>query len=533
MFQQMLSSVPSQIGSHLAISSISVEFAGHKQSYGGVEQAFAGSRTARKGLCVVFQGMTQAGVAGLDAAGLRECAGHCAVAIWRRSGQKSQRTFCHCCMHTYAGCMIGSPKVCPSILPLPPAFVYMYSCSSFLTCLSRHSKCMSVYIYINTHSLGPFILSGTGNEDKVRECMNRAKNSMQSILQLSELPNLAADPNELEELDIMRHSPLQDEEQLHRAVQVDGNVETRQALPRWLSRRIERSISKWTDEHSARMDKIDERMHIGKNLTPAMQSKFERWNQDRGSCQFLFSKKRQCQITSIRSDANVRKMENELLSVQVAFSTDPSELLLKASNGEAKRLVLLRGTPCQDGAVPSFLDQKPSQAELQTIWTEENEQEEPEAEGDAEIDGHADQEEAMLEEDRADNLEVTGEFMADSSEEEIVRETVPSGFTRVKSFFHREAYKKLASQGLTEIPPLTGCLLAYHTTTRCWQGYFPGCHTGLTMTWGGRSKRTESEAIIGVILKILECHVAQSPKDKLWQKQLEKVRLAQATVCNL
>lgn len=299
---------------------------------------------------------------------------------------------------------------------------------------------------------------------------------------------------------------------------------------------IERSISKWVDEHNSWMQKIDARMILGKNLTPTMQKGFDKWNRERASCNMLFSRKKQAQVHSIRSNMELSKMERELFSVHVAFSMEPHELQLKASNGDARRLILIKGAPSENGCVPVFLDQKPHEADLrQAMEVEQLEGSEDEADIEDQadvqgVDGFQDEQDALLEMDRFQEEDTGVEVLADTSDEDMVKETVTTMHTRVKSFFHREAFKKLSDRGLTELPCMPGVLISYHSTSRSWQGYFPGCHEGLSMTWGGRTLRSESEALIRVIKKILQCYVDKFPKDKLWNKQLEKVKLAEASV---
>ncbi|CAK9054369.1 Malate dehydrogenase 2 [Durusdinium trenchii] len=289
-----------------------------------------------------------------------------------------------------------------------------------------------------------------GDEQKVKDLMKRAKNSMQSLLDLNKLPDLNPGAKELADLEALRSTPLQNEVQLHWAVQDQEDVETRQALPRWVAQPIERKVSRWVDEHEAWMQKIEDRAQLGKNLAPSQQKSFEKWNQENGTCNFLFSKKKQAQIHHIRTNADVTKMAADLFSVQVVLSIDPQELLLKGSNGDAKRLVLLKGSPHQDDCIPGFLDQKPSESALQEALRFHEEDPDEDLE-EADIDGQADEEEALLAAD-----ECLAEVLADSSEEETVQELIPTGYSRVKTFMHRDAYKRLAERGARTSVDSTG-----------------------------------------------------------------------------
>ncbi|CAK9036997.1 unnamed protein product [Durusdinium trenchii] len=373
-----------------------------------------------------------------------------------------------------------------------------------------------------------------GDEERVKSLMQRAKSSMQAILELSVLPKMSTDPDEGAELERLRREPLHGEEQLHWAVQCGDDVQSRQALPSWLSNPIERSISKWVEEHNSWMQKIDARMMIGKNLTATTQKNFEKWSHERASCNLLFSRKKQAPVHSIRSHTELSRMEKDLFSVHVAFSMDPQELQLRASNGDSQRLLLLKGAPSKDGCVPGFLNQKPNDSDLQQAMQEEEQEPGSEHESGMEDDrGFQDEQEALLEQDNSQERGEDVEVLADTSDEEAVKQTVSTIHTRVKSFFHRPAYKALADRGLVDLPCMSGVLLSYHSTSRCWQGYYPGCHQRLSMTWGGRTLRSEAEALIRVLIGVVRCYTDQFPKDKLWRKQLEKLQLAEASVGTL
>ena len=51
----------------------------------------------------------------------------------------------------------------------------------------------------------------------------------------------------------------------------------------------------------------------------------------------------------------------------------------------------------------------------------------------------------------------------------------------------------------------------------------------MSCVWGGKTKRTEEEAILRAIRGVLESHLHAQPKDKLWAKQLAKLKEAEAT----
>jgi len=100
---------------------------------------------------------------------------------------------------------------------------------------------------------------------------------------------------------------------------------------------------------------------------------------------------------------------------------------------------------------------------------------------------------------------------------------------KLKTFNFRPAYKKLEELNLVALPRhVTGCWLAYHSTSQQWHASYPGVSCGLTATWGSGSKRTEPEAIMKVVKAAVTAHVTAFPKDKLWVSQLQRIKDAEA-----
>lgn len=359
---------------------------------------------------------------------------------------------------------------------------------------------------------------------------------MDAILQLDDLPKMETNRGEEAELSSLRTTPLPGEKTVFWAIQDGANVDSRRVLPQWLSQPIERAISRWVEESHSWNAKIDARMALGKPLAPSMQTAYEKWCTDRGSCNLLFSKAKKSVIHAIRSNADANKMRQDLFSILIQFSEDRERLLVRAANGASQRLVLLQGEAAAESGVPDILDQRPTAEQVEQVLGQQ-EEEDVEDTASAGSQNEHDEEALKIDEEHA-NLEEEMQFqnnlqeiMADSSEEEVVQATVSGQHSRVKSFHHREAYRKLQELGLADIPSvMPGVFLGCHATTRTWQGFFPDEHTGLSATWGGSTGRTEPEALLRVVTRLLECHCGLFPRDKMWRQQLQKVQDAAATV---
>lgn len=190
----------------------------------------------------------------------------------------------------------------------------------------------------------------------------------------------------------------------------------------------------------------------------------------------------------------------------------------------------MQGEPNAESEVPNILDQRPTAQQVQDALDHQLEEDVDETvcseDGYDETALELQEQHAQLEQEM--DLE---EIMAESSEEELLQEAFAGKHKRVKTFQHREAYRKLQDRGLVDIPSvIPGVFLGCHGTSRAWQGWLPDFHSGLSYTWGGATGRTEPEALLRVIQSLLECHCKRFPKDKLWPLQLEKVQHAAATV---
>ena len=115
------------------------------------------------------------------------------------------------------------------------------------------------------------------------------------------------------------------------------------------------------------------------------------------------------------------------------------------------------------------------------------------------------------------------ERWAFSREEEGLGAFMPTTFVRVKSFFHRPAYRRLHELGLASLPPGHGIRIPYHQGSRTWTGYFNQSSAGTCFTHGGSTKRSECEALILCIRCILQKYTNTFPRDAAWKAQLDKV----------
>lgn len=349
---------------------------------------------------------------------------------------------------------------------------------------------------------------------------------MQSLLQLSELPEMKTSAEDAETLDAKRKTPMPNERQLSWAVQVGDEESSRRPLPDWVSRPFERRISEWTTERKKWTAKIDERAAQGHALTPANERKYQQFLESKSRCQLLFSKKNAKVVHKLKNNAELKRMSGDLVSVEVIMAERAEDLRIKVGNGEEQRLVLLRGEPVAVDELPPMLAEAGASAEVaQAVLQGSGEDSESEADADV-------QEQKAMEE-KENEIDCHEEVLLLSGDEEYLPELemATSNMSRVKNFFHREAFRKLETQGLTQIPP--GCVISYHKSTRTWQGYFEGKSIGLSSTHGGSTKRSEEESLLFVLLQLAERHVSRNEKDRLWKAQLSKLKTVSLTVAKL
>ena len=122
-------------------------------------------------------------------------------------------------------------------------------------------------------------------------------------------------------------------------------------------------------------------------------------------------------------------------------------------------------------------------------------------------------------------------IMGFSDEEDILQKMASRACTRVKSF-ERDAFLRLQARGVTTLPP-SRAHLGYHHTSRTWQGYWDGTSQGLCFSFGGSTKRSEPEALLMVLKRLIMRYVEAYPRDVLWQLQLKKIQELESSVADL
>lgn len=273
------------------------------------------------------------------------------------------------------------------------------------------------------------------------------------------------------------------------AVQQDDDVETRQQLPDWIAKPVERFILNWADESKKwKMVKL-EREKKGKDLTAHQKRQFDEFQQNRSMCKLLFNKDTETVVWKIRTNTDLKKIRLNHFSLKVLVVNEGEGFQIKAANGEAKHLVLLQGEAVEGkSVVPTYLDagvdaDVAAAAEAGNLDEDEHGDEEQEQ---AEEEGGALMEAAVLEAEE----QCLEEVCYDTSDEEQIEKLFPHGHVKVKAFMRRDEYQELKSKGLTMIPDHEpGIFLSFHKTTRTWQGFYPNVSTGLSYTFGGSTKR--------------------------------------------
>lgn len=362
----------------------------------------------------------------------------------------------------------------------------------------------------------------SGDVSLVRAAMERCRDSMQQLLELTQLPEMMTSEETQLSLDRVRNTPLAQEQEIIWAIQQEDDVTTRQRLPPWIAQPVERALVKWTEIFNKWQTKIDDRASEGKELTPCMKKNYDDWLQSSSEISFLFSRQNKRVVHRIRRNADAKRMKADLFSVQVTCSAE-------------RRLLVLKGKPTSENAedIPGFLDHIASNGVISAVQAQQEKQM-AEAEDGSDVDGEArmvEEDEKMMEAeaigDAGSDAELE-EVLAATSEEEDLVEMMEGSYKRVKTFTHREAYRLLETQGLTDLPP--GMHISFHKGTRTWTGHVPGMGSaGMCYTFGGTTNRSEPEALLKVLKSLLQNYLDRFPRDKAWQRQLAKISNAECT----
>ncbi len=318
---------------------------------------------------------------------------------------------------------------------------------------------------------------------------------MMSLLRLSETPSINDEDNDTKqnEEEIMRQKPLEGE--IHRiwAIEGDEGPTSRQQLPPWVALPIEKAICFFMEQHQKWSDLIASRMP--KALTPSQKKKYDAWLADSSEVKLLYNMEKKTLVTRLRGNVNMDTIQKSMFSLHLFLSEDEDKLRLKAGDHtDCKKLVLLESDPVQDQA-PCVLPDAVAcagvdPAVLDNLHQAAHAEEEEEANF-----ANNEQMDAMHEADALEQAEKDIAFQHEDimeicahSDEEIPETKVP--VKRVKEFNHRPEYVKLSGFGLTMLPThRTGVYLSHHSTSNCWQSFYPGATTGLSFSYGGKTKR--------------------------------------------
>eukprot|EP00435_Cladocopium_sp_Y103_P032703 s2993_g8.t1 len=317
----------------------------------------------------------------------------------------------------------------------------------------------------------------------------RQRYTFQEFLKLCKPQEMKTDQDDAAILDAARQVPMANERPITWTVQKEDDVATRQPLPDWLSRPVERAVTWWSSENRKWQAKIDARAELGKGLTASAEAKYAVFVKEKSTMHLLFSKKTRKQVLRLQSTKELERKEKDLFSVELIMSSDPSKLAIRGGSGEARRLALVKSeamAPDELPELPDFIGTGGvASSVVDALVVKDTAGDDEHEEGDADdLEGDGDQENDEQEDMEIDAEEQECMEMADaiedesdkeeilyySSEEETVKASVSSNFNRVKSFDHRPEWKALSARGATEIPP--NYFIGYHATSRTWQGYF-------------------------------------------------------------
>lgn len=208
-----------------------------------------------------------------------------------------------------------------------------------------------------------------GQEIKAACAYGRQNTALYELTKLSSVPAISDGVN-LEALRSLRNLPMEGEQQLMWAVQDGGFAATRQILPEWIAHPIALKLFKWTHERHS-WDQKREQRHDGL-LTPAMQKKYDEWKSQTSEFRFLFSIKKESQVTHVSDPRELRRNRQDIFLVSVLPHEDVAQMKLRANDGEERRLVALRGKPIASSSpTPEFLRKPLSEEEAETLQVDE------------------------------------------------------------------------------------------------------------------------------------------------------------------
>ena len=337
---------------------------------------------------------------------------------------------------------------------------------------------------------------------------------MTRLCHLTELPEFAGEEDG--EMEHMRMHQIDGETSYQWAIQLNEDVSSRRLLPEYVGKILGMRVCKFAQEHASWEGAIRKRAEMGKPLTNTQQVRhtvFLASAQEK----LIFCKRRK------RLICDAKQVNKECFALELNLSDDATKLTLAPVRGTAHRLVLLKaGTMDAAALIPSELDRPVPGDIVPDDQSDGDVENEGEPLGEDQIRDYADQMHQFNNPADAIEEEAGVDVLADSDDD--LEALGLSHATRVKSFHTRESWVALEHKGLTDLPRhVQGCFVSCHATSCQWQGFYPGCTTGMSAKWGGLTRRSEKEACLVAIRAVLQAHVAAHRKDAVWRKQLDKV----------
>ena len=120
---------------------------------------------------------------------------------------------------------------------------------------------------------------------------------------------MKTDESEAAILDAARKVPMANERPITWTVQLHDDATTRQPLPDWLSRPVEKSVTWWSSENRKWQAKIDARAELGKVLPAKAKMKYDAFVNEKSVLHLLFSKKTRKQVLKLQSIKDLEKMK--------------------------------------------------------------------------------------------------------------------------------------------------------------------------------------------------------------------------------
>lgn len=325
----------------------------------------------------------------------------------------------------------------------------------------------------------------THNSDKKRGIMK-------DLLRLTAVPPQERCPNKLAQLRELRETPLDGECVLIWCLQYEDDLTSRQPLPEWVSKPLETFVLHFADEKKKWDKLIAGRRSAGKNLTRQQQEKYRYFCEHCIEQKFLYDKVDRINVTKIRSNASTKMIAERMFSLQCKIGGDSRDkVTVTVANGVEHNLILLRGDPVVNEAIPAVIDAGVAPEVVDALNANQLERNNLDTLHDEELpDAEMLQEEHVLAEETGQAAEMA-EILADSSDEEALQGVYPNQqFVRVKSFLHRPAFKNLFEKGLTMLPShVPGIFLSFHKSSQVWQASYPGCSLQLNFTFGKTTGR--------------------------------------------